>query len=516
MSAAWRKTELEKAQELKPEAGLAQRVDRLERAFQAELTSSASLNGRGSALAVGSSLAILLLAEFSATWLDDSEWDLPRFWDTTMLNVLLPASMVALVLCIVLAVRAVWPKRTWADLQKGRVTAMSLGESEDEARALLMMVELQRATNERKARLLRWTAAPLAVAIVAVIAQSMVFAFKAEPVLPPRAGGPEKVQVDDESGLPSREDQALLAATYAPRVWLHRDEKHGPLDPADFIRGSQLVWHERNRKDRVAARGKVDAARLGVSCGSAAGGCYERSGYLAREFTRPYDTSKSRAKGLLAARGFALEPDGDAQRGQARRDPDVPMFWEVRKGAPGELLVNYWFHYGYSLPNNPGAKAVQRAASHDGDWENVEVVLDVTGGKTGGPIAVLFYGHGTPLRVAWKDVCKVSLSGDCASADSNHPVVYSALHSHASYAQAGSRKVHGDAGTATDVTNAGWRWDAWDRLDGLRRAKDEPWFGFGGSWGRAKGIPGTDGPLGPSRWKLPSSPDPGDLASTGG
>jgi hypothetical protein len=92
-------------------------------------------------------------------------------------------------------------------------------------------------------------------------------------------------------------------------------------------------------------------------------------------------------------------------------------------------------------------------------------------------------------------------------------IVYSALSSHASYEKAGKRQVVGEKGTATDVTQAGRRWATWDQLGGLRRVRDEPWYGFGGAWGRAKDPDGTTGPLGPSQWKLPADPDPGDLRS---
>ena len=509
----WRRGELEQSREIEPAPDLGRRVDRLDRAFQSELTSSMSLNVRGTAVGAASSIAILLLAEFSTTWLDDSRWKLePEIWDIAM-KVLLPVAVVTLALCILLSVVAVWPKRRWANEQKERIQCLNSGATQQEAVLLLAMVEHQRRANERRSRLIRLAAFPLFIALTAVSAQCLIFAFVADPEDPARAGEAEEVPIDDGTGLPSAEDQARLAGVYAPLVYLHRSERYGPIDPTEFLEGSKLVWRKRRGSTTIAKRGTVEAPRLGRGCDRAPGGCYRFGDFLARELTRPFQNSRQRAKGLNERRGFALEPNERARLGQAGRDPDVPMLWEFRR-AGNRLLITYWFYYGYSRPNDPRAEAVSDLSSHDGDWENVDVALEADASK---PVGVFFYGHGAPSYRPWTSVCKVGPPGDdCSSELPGHPVVYSALSSHASYPVAGSFEVHGDAGTATDVTAAGWRWESWDRPGGLRPVKAEGWYGFGGAWGRAKQIPGTTGPLGPSRWKLPADPDPGDLASRPG
>ena len=68
--------ELGRERKLRP-ARIERRLDRLQRAFDTELQSNISLNLRGTALAIGSALAILLVAQFSATWLDDNSWEFP-------------------------------------------------------------------------------------------------------------------------------------------------------------------------------------------------------------------------------------------------------------------------------------------------------------------------------------------------------------------------------------------------------------------------------------------------------
>lgn len=505
----WREGGLAQPRDIDSGDDVGHRVDRIERAFQAELTSSMSLNVRGTAVAAVSAIAILLLAEFSTTWLDDSRWKLPPEADLAM-KIMLPAGVGLLALCIVLSIVAVWPKRRWGTTQRDRLDRLGAGDAAAEARLLLQMVESQRVVNERRSFLLRITAVPLAIALVAIAGQCLVFAFWANPRTAVRGDAPEEVKADDATGLPSPEEQARLAGEYAPRVHLHPKERFGPIDPLDFLRGSRLVWRERRASTQVAGRGKVDPARLGRDCG---GNCYRHEGYLARELTRPFQPSKDRPRALEESRGFALEPDGEARRGRSGRNLTVPMLWEFRKTSK-EVLITYWFYYGYSRPNDPRAELVSDLASHDGDWENVDVALEPD--HFDRPLAIYFYGHGDPKRRAWSQACKLVGQGvDCTSAEPGHPIVYSALSSHASYPEPGRVTVSGKAGTAVDETAEGPVWDTWDEPGGLRPVKGDGWYGFGGAWGRAKQIEGTAGPLGPSRWKLPADPDPGDLASHG-
>jgi hypothetical protein len=503
----WRRTDLEQSQDLSPQHGLEDRLDGLDRAFGAELTGSMSLNVRGTALTGGSAIAILLLAAFASTWLDDNRWQLPDVYEFAMKKVLLPGSIVTLVLCIVIGTLAVWPRRGWAHLQHERLRCMASGDRANEARLLLEMVERERASNERKGRLLRLSSVPLALATALVVAQCMVFAFKADAVDPPRTDEPAELEPDPVLDI-SKERQAELAAQYSPRVWLHDDDDWGPIAPEAFIEGSKLVWHRPNGDETVVERGHVDPARLGRNCGLTLDGCYEHENYFANELTRPFHGGRRRPRDLNRGRGFSLVPNEEAQEGDTgSKPPKVPMFYDVRR-TPRALLITYWFYYGYSRPNAAATRVVRDVASHDGDWENIEVALTPDGSRAR---SVLFYGHGAPDAVPWAQVCKVG-AGDtevCDSPQPGRPVVFSALQSHASYHEAGRRTVKGEKGSATDVTARGRPWDP----SPLLRVRDQPWYGFGGAWGRAKDPDGTTGPLGPSEWKLPADPDPGDLAS---
>ena len=65
---------LERPEKLEPGEDLSKRIDRVQRALDAELTQSGGLNMRGTALAISSALAVLLLAQFSSVWLDNDAW----------------------------------------------------------------------------------------------------------------------------------------------------------------------------------------------------------------------------------------------------------------------------------------------------------------------------------------------------------------------------------------------------------------------------------------------------------
>src|SRR5918996_738513 len=274
--------ELARERELKPASGIERRLDRLQRAFDTELQSNISINLRGTALAIGSALAILLVAQFSAVWLDDNSWEFPGIWDTVQ-RVLLVVSLVALVVNLIVAVWVVWPRRRWGKDMAERIEYLNKGSARKEAVALLRMLESQRALNERKGRRLRWGSIPLVIAVAAVVGQASFFAWKASPI---DRGGCISEEGDAEkpanAGLPPLADQEALALQYAPRVYIHPRE---PSDPGN---------------------------------------------------------------------------------------PSIPVYYEVR-GSADAFRITYWFFYGFSQPNLPTASLA--IASHEGDWESIDVKL---------------------------------------------------------------------------------------------------------------------------------------------
>ena len=505
---------LERARELKPGRGLANRVDRLQRALDAELARSTSLNIRGTALAAGSALAILLLAQFSAVWLDDNSWVLSDAADKAQ-RILLYLSLGFLLICLLFAGLIITPRRRIGADLKARLDALNAGRGQEEAELLLGATEIQRASNERRGRHLRYASIPLALAIAAGVGQAVIFAHLANPVDRSNCASHDgAAERPSDDGLPSAERREELAGLFAPRVYFYPGEPWGPVTADDFVEAAKLVWNSPRNDDLIEERGQVEAEKLGADCEEAPGGCYQHNGCQADQVTRPSEQA-NRAPGLALSRGFALDPDDSVKRPIGADNPDVPTYYEFRQGSPGRLRLTYWFLEGNSLPRLTSGVRF-RTVAHEGDWESIDVVLDA---DTEAPRGVFFYAHGsTPMRVEWRAACVVAddapprdpLAEDCDHGPApGHPVVYSALLDHASY-PAPNAAIHPNGWpcgfNCRDLTDRGLVWDTW--RSGVLDVVDQPWWGFGGAWGAGGGLKGEIGPLGPSPWKQSSDPDP--------
>ena len=321
----------------------------------------------------------------------------------------------------------------------------------------------------------------------------------------------------------------LVVRRYAPLVRLDSREDYWPLDAGSYLAGCTLCWAD--GRGKVVELGMPDPARMGEHATDP----YVHDGIDARQFTRPHDGSGTRLAGLPPDKGFFLRPnDLRAAHGSRENAASTPVYYQVSGHA-----ISYWFCYGGStLPRGiypfaapavgPPAAAAEKAMPgqaledlrtqypelfgsvmedaaaksfpfdvvrklewaanalldvaqdpplmHDGDWERVRVLLAVDG-ETAETVE-LFQHHGSRPYPPPKD---------------GRIQVASAWGTHATF----PGPHHG-----LDLVDAGGPvWDPLERDDLLRDVRAEPWYGFGGAWGRVgKESEGT-GPLGPSRWK---------------
>lgn len=146
------------------------------------------------------------------------------------------------------------------------------------------------------------------------------------------------------------------------------------------------------------------------------------------------------------------------------------------------LVVQYWFFYAF----NPGS-----LNQHEGDWEMIEIILDLT--ET--PLYAVYSQHFAGERAAWNDVEK---RGE------THPRVYVALGSHANY----FRPYQGKLGLESDIVGNAFTIEPDDLqivLLGERGAGNHPpsqdWMEYGGRWGNWAELAdvslGSAGPRGP-------------------
>jgi len=322
---------------------------------------------------------------------------------------------------------------------------------------------------------------------------------------------------------------------FAPLVHLHSRETLFPMSAQGFLDNAWLGWrHDSGCRNYIAALGNHDAdaerrektvqgvlpggqrlaeAKLGTGGGlqhfPADQRCRDQrgAGYRTAAHTRPYDR-RSRPAGLPQGEGFFLDLRDDARVGHDKPNREgpqtllgnVPVYFESHPEARG-TRITYWLFYGLSKP--PPAD-VTGPISHEGDWERISVLLRRSQRRDQYiPLSVRYHFHDESRDVPWYVVKRVAPGGAEAA---THPVVFSARGSHASYPRAGRYEnefrlggrrrfaVHDDAIACPRCP----QWQTW-RL--LIDATKQPWYGFGGAWGKVGGMAGTTGPLGPSRLK---------------
>jgi hypothetical protein len=142
------------------------------------------------------------------------------------------------------------------------------------------------------------------------------------------------------------------------------------------------------------------------------------------------------------------------------------------------IVLSYWLFYPYNLWSVPTPSAGPIWRSHEGDWEEVVVVLD----RRGTPLQVGYSQHCGGVRRLWRQAPKVGA----------RPVAYVALGSHANYPARGTfrhdlrcwpaaaRVVFSSLQTTpVDVTGGG----ATVRPHLVRLAPAPPWLAYPGAWG---------------------------------
>jgi hypothetical protein len=275
---------------------------------------------------------------------------------------------------------------------------------------------------------------------------------------------------------------------YAPEVRLDSAETLYPVRPEGFIAHSDLVWYGCGRS-AVQRRTNVDAARLGSAakdpyrsppywadarprCPTAAAPG-ETLTFTSGEWTRPLGGGPRPAPlKRFPANGFALDLHDEFRPGNHDLTR-VPVTYESGRVGSG-WWITYWLFYAFNS---------KETNQHEGDWERISVRFD----EDAQPKRVAYYAHnGRPRTCAFDDVMSIA---------NRHPVVFSALGSHASYPSTGDFRI-GKGGKIDHADDAGARWRTW--ASGLRSPATS-WYGFGGAWGERGSNSTTTGPAGPGQ-----------------
>jgi len=163
---------------------------------------------------------------------------------------------------------------------------------------------------------------------------------------------------------------------------------------------------------------------------------------------------------------------------------------------PGKLALQYWFFYVFNDWND----------THEGDWEMVQLDFDAPDAAAAlqtEPYEVGYSQHTGGQRVEWG-------GSNLTLVESTHPVVYSALGSHANYfssqlflGRSGTEGVGCDdtVGPSTDILPV----VALVPTDEAAYLVAYPWLGYLGHWGEEHGgfYNGPTGPNTKSQWTHP-------------
>jgi hypothetical protein len=274
---------------------------------------------------------------------------------------------------------------------------------------------------------------------------------------------------------------AQAVAEYAPTVYLHESDPDRPMSADNFVTGSILWWYH-DEGCESSWHGPVSAIRLGT--GQYKDQALDRRCHQVQTFRSNEDVRATDKNNPAGGEGFYLDVDDRLRNGDGD-GTGAPVYYDVRKSG-GRTVVVYWFFYGFNnfRPRTDMADKVSDGGDHEGDWEEIAVIL--TGNNLA--LGILYYRHGGP--------CYLPSNG-------SRPSVYSAKGSHASYPDPGRHFYFG----SDDASDKGPVWHTESHLKPLNR---QPWYGYGGGWGQVSGkgttVPAPRGPHPQFKTGVPDGP----------
>jgi hypothetical protein len=299
------------------------------------------------------------------------------------------------------------------------------------------------------------------------------------------------------------------ARTFAPLVSLHAEEPSAPWTAEEFLRNSHLSWaplRDCPQKQRAfeALATRRQWTKLGAGDYKQAADCGRGDTYSSNDHTRPFDKRRTFDDGrsaLSGREGFYIDLPDNLRKRKLRTQHNgdqlvlksSPVYYECHAEG-GNVRLTYWFFYPFSFPTGTSEKI-----GHEGDWERVSVLVHQLAPSLWKPLSARFHAHSGNVDVAWADVRKASDE----SGRPTHPRAYSAKGSHATYRRGGKYlqvlsignhkilAVKDDARACPQCP----LWFTWERLV---NAEKQPWYGFGGAWGKVGSASDFTGPLGPS------------------
>jgi VPS62-like protein len=265
---------------------------------------------------------------------------------------------------------------------------------------------------------------------------------------------------------PPRESQLReIAETFAPVVWLHKDDEYRPSSVDWYLARASLEY---NNKRTIIEEGKITGAALISQTVESDHSDFAKAPYNRNQkFNLKIKNEPSIMKGdLNTARCYV----------------------HIRPNS-GNLDIQYWFFYPYN-------GALAGSGAHEADWEHITIRFRTSNPQDKNDIEQVYFSRHSSTIWIKNENRKIEF-------EDKRPVIFSARHSHANYS---TPEQHGGLGF-TDKANRDVRWETWTQGGGLDFLEDNPanelrhlWNRFNGNWGGSKSMVSTPGIRGKHGW----------------
>ncbi len=277
-----------------------------------------------------------------------------------------------------------------------------------------------------------------------------------------------KSDTENQKALPYYNscDPLELAKKYAPEFRLHPDEQYKPSSAEWFLDRAHMRFDRLNASDyQILNVGTISESNIHNRYKN---GQFSGAGYRSDFFLQIPNNSN----------------EHNTRKGNIYT---TKIYVNFRNALfSNDLEIQYWIFYPYNGP-------MWGFGEHEGDWEHITVRLN---GQCGSIKKIYYAAHGSEGK--WYYPYQIQFVG-------NHPVVYSAINSHASYPYTG--KTHRNNLPDDHTASGGPIIQSWSKLEIIRSDISTPiagwnssqiknWVKFTGRWGEIGII--SSGPFGPT------------------
>jgi hypothetical protein len=292
-------------------------------------------------------------------------------------------------------------------------------------------------------------------------------------------------------------EQSLMVK-FAPKVYLHVNEDNKPSSIDWYLQRTDLRFHHDGgcSDDQILAQGSVTQANI-----------YNRV-HSTKNFVCAHNSdsiSSGQARDTFNDEGYFLQPPNTNGYDAAVHlgDPTTSnwkAYGHVQKSTSisGGYDLQYWVFYPYN--DSPSVGGVD--LNHEGDWEHITVTLDATMNFQ----SAYYAAHNnegnryTTTQMQFADSAGViASSSQKLQNDFTHPVVYSAVGTHASYPTAGTQVRDS---LPDDYTSAGTAWNTKNAVINVGEKSyplnSQTFIKYAGLWGEIGTNTVSTGPAGPA------------------